>query len=893
MRSCVALLFTACIGCISPLALHAGQPVSFERDIRPIFKAHCFQCHGEDEHREGNLDLRLARFALKGGDSGPVVVPAKREDSYLYDRVQSGEMPPGEGQRLSAAQVELIGRWIDAGAPTRHPEPEDIAGFHITAEERDHWAWQPIMRPAVPLVKHADLVRTPIDAFLLAKLEAAEFSFSPDAGPWTLLRRACLDLLGLPPTHEQVARFVAVAEAASFGSQSAPDASSVRGTGRNIDAWERLIDELLASPHYGERWGRHWLDVAGYADSEGYTIDDHERAWAWKFRDYVVRAFNADKPFDAFIREQLAGDEQLASPLDNLTPEDAEKLVATGFLRMAPDGTLGRVDDADLARNEVVAETIKIVSSALLGVTLGCAQCHDHRYDPLPQTDYYRFRAIFEPALDWKNWRNPKQRLVSLYTDADRAAAAGIEAEAKTIDAERETRQKEFIDATFEKEVDKLPEDLRAAARHAFETAEKERTPEQKTLFKQHPSLNVNAGSLYLYDQKAADELKALADKAGAVRAGKPSEEFVHALTEIPGQAPPTHLFYRGNFDQPKQELSPGDLTVVSLTTGAAEIPVDDAALPTTGRRTALARHLTSGNHPLVARVIVNRVWLHHFGRGLVATPADFGVLGARPTHPELLDWLASQFVTSGWSVKHLHRLIMRSTAYRQALRVDPAQDAADPDNLLYGGSRLKRLDAEVLRDSVLAVSGALNDKAYGPPVPVMADTVGRWVIGKENLNAGRPGEVIPMHGEDHRRSVYVQVRRTRPLAVLDTFDWPRMEPNCDLRRPSTSPPQSLLLMNNDFVLDHSRRFAERVRSEAGTDRRAQVSLAWTLAYAREPEESEVQSALTFLDDQAAIFAARPAGKVKQKDPQPAPEDAALASLCQMLLGSNEFLYVD
>jgi hypothetical protein len=820
-------------------------------------------------------------------------VPAKREDSYLYDRVQSGEMPPGEGQRLSAAQVELIGRWIDAGATTLRPEPEDVADFHITTEEREHWAWQPIARPAVPPVTHADLVRTPIDAFLLAKLETAGFSFSPDAVPRTLLRRAYLDLLGLPPTHEQVARFVAVAEAASFGSQSAPDASSVRGTGRNIDAWERLIDELLASPHYGERWGRHWLDVAGYADSEGYTIDDHERAWAWKFRDYVVRAFNADKPFDAFIREQLAGDEQLASPLDNLTPEDAEKLVATGFLRMAPDGTLGRVDDADLARNEVVAETIKIVSSALLGVTLGCAQCHDHRYDPLPQTDYYRFRAIFEPALDWKNWRNPKQRLVSLYTDADRANAAEVEAEAKTIDAEREAKQKEFIAATFATEVDKLPEELRAAARQAFETAEKERTPEQKALFKQHPSLNVNAGSLYLYDQKAADELKALADKAGEVRGRKPPEEFVHALTEVPGQVSPTHLFYRGNYDQPKQELSPGDLTVVSLTTGTAEIPVDDAALPTTGRRTALARHLTSGHHPLVARVIVNRVWLHHFGRGLVATPADFGVLGARPTHPELLDWLASQFVTSGWSVKHLHRLIMRSTAYRQALRVDPAQDAADPDNLLYGGSRLKRLDAEVLRDCVLAVSGALNDKAYGPPVPVMADTVGRWVIGKENLNAGRPGEVIPMHGEDHRRSVYVQVRRTRPLAVLDTFDWPRMEPNCDLRRPSTSPPQSLLLMNNDFVLDHSRRFAERVRSEAGTDRRAQVSLAWTLAYAREPEESEVQSALTFLDDQAAIFAARPAGKVKQKDPQPAPEDAALASLCQMLLGSNEFLYVD
>lgn len=851
-----------------------ASPVAFERDVRPILKASCFHCHGEEESAEASLDLRLARFIQRGGDSGPAIVPGDRNASLLFQRVRDAEMPPDPGHKLTDAQIDTIGRWIDAGAPTLRPEPHTIAGDYLTPEDLAHWAWQPITRPHVPPVEHRDRVATPIDAFLLTKLEAQGFAFSPPADRAALLRRMYLDLTGLPPTPEQAVRFLA---------DPAPDADA------------RLVDELLASPHYGERWGRHWLDVAGYADSDGYAVEDSVREWAWKYRDYVIHSFNDDLPFDQFIREQLAGDEMIASPLDNLTPRDAELLTATGFLRMAPDGTGGSVDDVNLARNEVVAETIKIVSSSLMGITLGCAQCHDHRYDPISQTDYYRFRAFFEPALDWQNWRAPQQRLVSLYNEADRAKAAEIEGEAAKVLAERETLQTQFIQATLDKEIAKLPAEVRDAARQAHATAEKDRTPEQQALFKQYPSLNVNPGSLYLYDSEAAKKLKELADRADEIRATKPPEEFIHALTEVPGQASPTRLFARGDYQQPKDDVAPAFL---AITTGgdpaAAAVAADNSELPTTGRRTALAQHLTTGQHPLVARVIVNRVWLHHFGRGIVATPADFGTLGIRPTHPELLDWLASEFISSGWSVKHLHRLILNSTAYRQALRYDPAQDAADPDNLLYGGARLTRLDAEIVRDSMLAVSGRLNDQLYGKPVPVMADTAGRWVLGIENLNAGRPGEVLPLHSQEFRRSVYIQVRRSRPVAVLDTFDWPRMSPNCDFRKPSTVTPQSLMMMNSDTVLQEAHAFAERVLNLAGDDRAQQVNTAWQLAYVRAPNDSEWASAVQFLDEQTAIF--------KERLAQPdfaefakthTPERMALDSFCQTLLGANGFLYVD
>jgi hypothetical protein len=889
---CFALLFVCCLAVIATRAEDAAPAdksptgLTFERDIRPILKARCFHCHGEEEEVEGNLDVRLRRFLEKGGDSGPAIVPGKPGESPLVERIRSGDMPPveDESKKVTAAELKLIEQWIAQGAKTARPEPETLSDADlITEEERSFWSFQPVRRPTVPAVKDADQVRTAIDAFVLRKLEAEGFSLSPDADRLTLVRRVSFDLLGLPPTPEMVREFV---------------------EDESPDAYERLVDRLLALPDYGDRWGRHWLDVAGYADSEGYTIDDVERAWAWKYRDWVIQSLNADKPFDEFIREQLAGDEMVKPPYAELPSEDIAKLIATGFLRMAPDGTGGGADDVELAKNEVMAETIKIVSSSLLGLTVGCAQCHDHRYDPIPQSDYYRLRAIFEPAYDWKKWKAPNARRVSLYTEANKAAAAEIEEKAKAILDERSKKQNEFIEATFEKELAKLPEDMQPAAREARETDAKKRTPEQKELIKKFPSLNVSAGSLYLYDSKAAAELKKMADEAAALRETKPKEQFVRALTEVPGAVPKTFFFARGDHEQPKQELEPAGLTVLNNNSESAKLPLNDEQLPTTGRRLAWAQRLTNGEHPLVARVLVNRIWMHHFGRGLVATAGDFGFLGNRPTHPELLDWLASEFVASGWSLKHLQRVILTSSVYRQAgvssvvaeANSESTPQMVDPDNALYWQFPLRRLQAETVRDAVLAVTGKLNPKRHGEAVPVMADLVGQFVIGKENLNAGRPGAVIDMKGEDFRKSVFIQWRRSRPLTVLDTFDLPRMEPNCEQRNASTVATQSLFLMNSSFVTEMAEDFATRVREEAGTNTGEQVRLAWQLALTRAATDTEVKDALAFLEHQTRHFTEKPVMVRDEKEKKDVPRNAgevALANLCQLLLSSNEFLYVD
>ena len=853
-------------------AVHSS-PVTYESHVRPILKKHCFHCHGEDEEPQGNLDLRLFRLLSQGGDSGPVVVPGQPSESSLFSRLRDGEMPPKEiATRPTVDELATIEQWIADGAVSVREEPADLnPDEYLTEEERSYWAFQPVRRPALPQVTAEDRVRNPIDRFVLGKLEASGLTCSGEADRTTLARRLYFDLWGLPPTPRDIDAFL-------------QDASP--------DAYERLVDRLLASSHYGERWGRHWLDVAGYADSEGYTDDDPLRPDAYKYRDYVIRAFNADKPFHEFLVEQLAGDELIQSPLNNLAPQDAELLIATGFLRMAPDGTGVAGVDQNMARNEVMAKTIEIVSTSLLGLTVGCAQCHNHRYDPISQADYYALRAVFEPALDWKQWLAPTNRRVSLYTDADRAQAATIETEAQQVMDEREKQQAALIQATFERELAKLPDDLRGPITAARNTPEKERTAEQKNLLKKYPSVNVSAGSLYLYDQKAADELKKLADQATEIRNRKPKEEFVRALWEVPGKTlPKTFLFYRGDCEQPKQELPPRELRILTMF-HPVELPLDDPALPGSGRRLAYARWLTTGEHPLVARVLVNRIWLNHFGLGLVPTPGDFGRLGAPPTHPELLDWLASELVASGWSTKHLQRLIVTSTTYRQASSRNSAGNAVDADNTLYWRMPLRRLEAETLRDSLLALSGELNTKPFGPAVPVMADEVGQFVIGVENLDAGRPGKVIPMQGEEFRRSVYVQVRRSRPLSVMSPFDLPRMEPNCTVRSASTVSPQSLLLMNSEFTRERALAFARRVQREAGAEPTAQIVLAWRLALSAEPTPENVQAATSFLTDQTAYFAGHPDESHKEAERLPAALEA-LASYCHALLSSNAFLYVD
>ena len=466
--------------------------------------------------------------------------PASRTKVYFLPWFRAARCQARE--ETYADQIGLIKRWIDSGANVARPEPGEIGkGSGITDEERAFWSFQPIRRPAVPKTKPRDRARTPIDAFLLSALAKKKLGFSPDAERITLLRRATFDLTGLPPTPDEVEAFVA---------DTAPD------------AYEKLIDRLLDSPHYGERWGRHWLDVAGYADSDGYSDADPPRPYTYKFRDYVIASFNSDKPFDRFITEQIAGDELARvtrdDPKSALTdPQLRQLLIATGFLRMGADGTATpAVADPDAVRNQVVADTIKIVSTSLLGLSVGCAQCHDHRYDPIPQTDYYRLRAVIEPAYDWKNWRTPEQRLVSLYTEADRQKANQVEAEAKKLSEEKNAKQKQYIDEALTKHLEKFEAPLRGELRAAYDTSADKRNAEQKKLLADNPSVNINAGVLYQYNQKAADDLKAMDAKIAEIRGRKPPEDFITVLTEPAGKLPVTHVFHRGDPKQPKEAVA-------------------------------------------------------------------------------------------------------------------------------------------------------------------------------------------------------------------------------------------------------------------------------------------------------------------------------------------------
>ena len=832
----------------------ANSGLKFESDIRPIFRAHCYDCHGATRKVKGRLDLRLVRFLRKGGESGPAIVPGKPRKSLLLQRIKAGEMPPGD-KRVSAKEIAMLERWIANGAKTARPEPKTIGpGLGITPEERAWWAFQPIRRPKVVMSKANDRIRTPIDALLNAAMPRG-LDFSPDADRRTLVLRLYLDLTGLPPTPAEMQSLLKE---------------------RSGDWYEKLIDRLLKSPHYGERWGRHWLDVAGYADSEGYTNRDDVRPWAWKYRDYVIRAFNADKPFDRFITEQLAGDELAGPKKGEWTKRQIELLTATGFLRMAADGTGSGANNA-AGRNQVMADTLKIVSTSLLGMSVACAQCHDHRYDPIPQTDYYALRAVFEPALDWKKWRTPSQRRVSLYTAADRKKAADVEAQTKKVAAEKAKRLAEYMQQALEIELKKYKQPLRDQLRKAYKTPGNKRSADQKMLLKKHPSVNITPGVLYQYIAKSRAELKKYDSRIAKIRAGKPKEEFLRSLVEPAGHSPATKLFHRGDHRQPMQVVEPGGLTVAAPEGKRAQFPAKAKKTVTSGRRTAFARWLTNGKHPLVARVIVNRVWMHHFGRGLVSTPGDFGKLGTKPTHPKLLDWLADEFMRQNWSLKKLHRVILLSTAYRQSSRRDPAKDVIDSSNRYYWRKSLMRLEAETLRDRMLAVSGTLDRKPFGPPLSIKENTSGQIVV----------------IGEQKRRSIYIQVRRSRPVGMLRAFDLPVMETNCEKRDNSTVATQSLILLNGEFIRQQAGRLADSALKQT-PGKGAKLLLpacltTWRRVYCREPSDDERKVVAAFVKEQLQHLKQNPGRLPKGVSA----EKQVVTNLCQVLMSSNEFLYVD
>ena len=828
-------------------AAESPGKLSFEHDVRPVLKAYCLDCHGGESKLQGGLDLRLKRFAVTGGDSGPAVKAGDASHSLLIQRMKSGEMPPGE-KKVPADKIAVVEAWINAGAPALRDEPAQLPpGIDISPQDRAYWFYQPIQRNEPPKFSTNDKVRTPVDAFVLAKLRERGLTFNPDADSLTLLRRACFDLTGLPPSQQEADQYLA---------------------DQSDDAYEKLLDRLLASPHYGERWGRHWLDVAGYADSEGNGASDTPRLWSWKYRDYVVRSLNADKGLDQFIIEQLAGDELVPQPWNNLNPAQIETLAATGFLRMVPDGTANGGGPAEA--NQVVVDNLRIIGSSLLGLTVACAQCHDHRYDPIPQVDYYRLRAIFEPAFDPAKWRRVPQRLVSLYNDNDRAKAKEIDAAADVLQKQLNDQQSIYVKAAFAKALEKYPAEQRSQLQEAFETPVAKRTEAQKKLVAVNPKLNVTAGLLSQFDNKGAEEIKKLQEGINAKKAEKRVEEFIAVTNEVAGPAPVTRVFHRGDYLQPKDEVRPGDLTIAAPDGKRFEITTS-AQGTSSGRRLAFAKHLVNGQHPLLGRVLANRIWHHHFGRGIVDTPGDFGMLGVRPTHPELLDWLASEMVRQGWSLKQIHKLVMTSTVYRQSSRRMSAQDKVDAGNTLLGRYPLRRLEAEVVRDRILATCGKLDRTPFGPPMAVKEDMVGQVVA----------------PDDQPRRSIYLQVRRTKPLTFLTAFDAPTAsEVNCERRTNSTSAPQSLMLMNSEFMLQQAEHFAKRLQREAGTDpaMRKQVALAWQLAFQRSAAADELDGACEFLERQMVELRA-----AKHADPNL----AALTNLCQQLLSANEFLYVD
>lgn len=856
---------TAMVICLCPAARSADE-LTYEKDIRPIFRAHCFDCHGATEDIEGGLDLRLVRFMAQGGDSGAAIVPGKPQQSFLVERVRSGDMPPGES-KVPGNEIETIERWIAEGAKTARAEPASIGpGLGITPEERQYWAFQPIRRPRVEPLDASVGVRSPIDALVLQNMQEAERGIEPSADRRTLVIRAYFALVGLPPSSDEVSRWQ---------------------RDRRDDWYDRLINELLDSPHYGERWARHWLDIAGYADSEGYTVSDAERPWAYKYRDWVIRALNDDKPFDQFVTEQLAGDEIAGPRVGDLTDDQVDLLTATGFLRMAADGT-GSGANNDESRNQVMTDTLKIVGTSLLGISVHCAQCHDHRYDPIPQSDYYALRAVFEPALDWKSWKTPSARLISLYTAADHRQAAEIEVEAKKIEAQRNERQAAYMKQAIDKELLKYEEPLRTELRDAYQTAPDKRTDDQQKLLSENPSVNITPGNLYQYIPESRPKLAEIGKQIEAIRAKKPVHAYLRALVEPANSVPDTVLFHRGDYRQPKQTILPASLSVTAPRGQQVRFPVDDTALPTTGRRLAFARWLTDDEHPLFARVIVNRVWMHHFGKGLVPTPAEFGKLGARPTDPELLDWLADEFIANGFSLKHLHRLILSSSVWRQQVV---------PQSTNRYARSLRRLEAETIRDRMLAATGSLDSQLYGEPLKIKVDDTGQVVV----------------DGQQSRRSIYIQARRSRPVALMQTFDAPVMETNCENRVNSTVATQSLMLLNGQFILDQSAKLADRAAREATAlssdqvaalpalpspkqgDRQTvdliggQVVRAWELAYCRKPTSQELVLATRFIAGQIEIMNASPSAIAHGRTPL----RQAMTNLCQSLLSSNEFLYVE
>jgi cytochrome c553 len=845
MRSLVLVLALLVPGLLYPASARPDgdrKPVAdLQGEVLALLQARCVKCHGPDKAKVG-LDLSSLEALGRGSKRGAVVLPGAPDDSPLWRQVHEESMPPD--QPLPETERDLLRRWIEKGAP----------GF--VARTLTHWAFKPPVRPAIPEVRHPDRTRTGVDRFIQAALETKGLSLGPEADRATLVRRVCFDLTGLPPTPAEIEAFL---------------------KDRSGDAYERLIERYLASPRYGERWGKFWLDAAGYADSNGYFSADSDRPLAWHYRDYVIRSFNADKPYDQFVREQLAGDELVGYvPGGDVTPAMVEGLTATHFLRNAPDGTAesdGNPDEVRTDRFTVLEGNLQNTMNCLLGLTIQCARCHDHKFEPVRQEEYYRLQAVLFSAYNPERWLKPTERVVAIGSRAEREdnrrRTDTVARQVKALQDGLATMAGPLREQLIEERLRDREPSLRDAILAAVRLPNDKRSKEQQALVHQHVEpLKITDDDL----AKRFPEYAAVRDRVRAAIASREKERprplpELAVLTDTDPNPPAHHLLVRGQHNAPGKEVRPGVPLALCFANNTYHLDNSGRGKGTTGRRSAFARWVTATENPLFARVMVNRIWQHHFGKGLVATPDNLGQSGARPSHPELLDYLATEFIRSGYSIKSLHRLIVHSAVYRQTGATTEARQV-DPDNRLLGHFPLRRLDAEAVRDGMLAVAGELDQRMGGPFVATQRTADGVEV--NEKADGAR------------KRSVYLQQRRTQVLTLLELFDAPSIVGTCGERTVSTVPLQSLALLNSPFARLRAAAFARRLETEAGTDETSRLTLAFRLACGREPRPEEQQAARQFLTEQRAVYAA---------DKEEANKE--WTDLCQMILASNAFLYVE
>jgi hypothetical protein len=760
-----------------------------------------------------DLQLTGRDQILRGGKRGPAVKPGAAADSLLFQAVShAGKLTMPPGAKLADNEIETLRAWIDKGAewPKQGLAPKGA----------DWWAFHKPGRPDVPTIAGAP---SPIDAFILEKLRAAGIEPAPEADRLTLLRRACFDLHGLPPTSEQTRQFL---------------------DDKSPQAWEHLIDSLLASPRYGEKWGRHWLDLVRYGDTAGFEQDPYILE-AWRYRDWVIKSFNDDKPYDRFAKEQIAADE--------LFPDEPQARVGTGYYRVGTNrDMLFKVEDINIV--EKLTDYVDTTSQVFLGLTVGCARCHDHKFDPIPQRDFYRMQAIFAPAVN--------DRVFLEYNEAHfyDLQANSREFRLRQIGQQIAEIEKPYRQRLREARIAKLAPGVQAVLKMKPEA----RTPDQQALATQsEEAVKVGDDDVRAaLTQADAERLHAIEKKLVSIFAGYGPPPMAPGIIDVGREAPRTYIALRGNPEARGEEVKAGFLSAL----GGGEISEPPIEAKSTGRRKALAQWMASADNPLFARVMANRIWQFHFGSGLLATPSDFGTRAGKPSHPELLDWLAAEFVERKWSIKSMHKLIMLSDAYRRSSNAPEPARLKDPANTLLSHYNRRRLQAEEIRDAVLQVSGNLNLKIGGAPmVPPLEREELFGIIGKPEI----AWAVTPNPQEHTRRSIYMLQRRTFQNPMFEAFDAPDGVLSCSRRNESTTAPQSLALLNSHFMMEEAQSLARGVKSPED---------AWRRVLGRDPSPEESSAAAEFVERQSARLGSA---------------SAAYAELARGLMNLNEFLYVD